>query len=206
MYARIIVIGFRPDALPVAAERYRSVSGPLIREWPGFMSAMGLAQWTTGKAMTVSIWETAEQRDESGLRLDYVQNLSSYGDMITGSVNRESYVVDFTSLRAATPEDAMRQAWARVTTLQMRPESWDDALAMLRPMAANDEGTGSDYHGTLLLTNRILSKAIAIGVWANRRAISQTDDEVHAQAYLIRRAGCLTVSPVHDVFEIVGWF
>ena len=32
-----------------------------------------------------------------------------------------------------------------------------------------------------------------------------TDDEIHAQAYLVRRSGNLTSSPIHEVYEIVGW-
>ncbi|MGH9175110.1 MAG: hypothetical protein ACRD1H_12175 [Vicinamibacterales bacterium] len=206
MHARVNVIGFRPDALPVAAELFRTKSAPMIMGWPGFQSTIAMVQWRTGKAVTCSIWETAQQRDESGLRLEYIENLSSYGEMISGSVNRESYVVDLSTVAPSVPPEQRLPAWARVTTGQIPPPHWDAALEMLRPMVASDEATGPDYHGSLFLTNRTLSKAIVIGLWASRRAITDTDDDVHARAYLVRRSGYLAESPTHELFEIVGWY
>ena len=206
MHARVNVIGFRPDALPIAAEMFRTRSAPMIMGWTGFDSTMAMVQWRTGKALTVSNWETAQQRDESGLRLEYIENLSSYGEMISGSVNRESYVVDLSTLAPTVPPEQRLPAWARVTTGQIPPQHWDAAMEMLRPMVASNAGTNAEYYGSLFLTNRTLSKAIVIGVWASRRAITDTDDDVHAQAYLVRRAGYLAESPTHELFEIVGWF
>lgn len=204
MFARVNVIGFRPDALPLAIERYRASSLPLIRAWPGYASALALAQPLSGKVFTLSLWETAEQRDESGLRMDYIQNLSSYGDMISGSMMRESYEVIVSTLRAATPEDAIPHAWGRVTIGQVPPEHWDDAITMLKPMV-EDEGDNRSHQGSMLLANRTLSTLVIVGVWDSRRAITMTDDEIHAQAYRVRRSGFLTTSPTHEVYEVVGW-
>ncbi|HYI13881.1 MAG TPA: hypothetical protein VEX37_00705 [Thermomicrobiales bacterium] len=204
MYARVNVIGFKPEAVPLAIERYRSTSLPMIQRWPGYHSALAMVQPLTGKVFTTSLWETAEQRDESGLRMEYIQNLSDYGDLISGSMTRESYEVIVTTVRDASPEDATTRSWARVTTGQVRPERWDDAVAMLTPMVA-DMGENRSHQGSMMLANRTLSKVVIVGVWDSRRAISATDDEIHAQAYLVRRSGFLTSSPTHEVYEIVGW-
>ncbi len=204
MYARVNVIGFKPEALPVAIERYRDSSLPMIQGWEGYHSALAMVQPLTGKVFTTSIWETAEQRDESGLRMEYIQNLSSYGELISGSMTRESYEVVVTTVRPATPEDAAGRAWGRVTTGQVPPEHWDAAIAMLTPMVA-DDGENRSHQGSMLLANRSLSKIVIVGVWDSRRAIAATDDEIHAQAYLVRRSGFLTSSPTHEVYEIVGW-
>jgi hypothetical protein len=204
VYARVNVIGFKPEAVPLAIERYRSTSLPMIQSWPGYHSALAMVQPLTGKVFTTSLWETAEQRDESGLRMEYIQNLSDYGNLISGSMTRESYEVIVTTVRDATPEDATSRSWARLTTGQVSPERWDDAIAMLTPMVA-EMGDNRSHQGSMLLVNRPLSKVVIVGVWDSRRAISATDDEIHAQAYLVRRSGFLTSSPTHEVYEIVGW-
>jgi hypothetical protein len=204
VHARVNVIGFKTEALPLAIARYRETSLPMIQAWPGFHSALALVQPLTGKVFTLSIWETAAQRDESGLRMEYIQNLSSYGDMISGSVTRESYEVIVSTVRPATAEDLDSRAWGRITTGQVPPERWDDAIEMLTPMVA-DMGENRSHQGSMMLANRTLSKIVIVGVWDSRRAIAATDDEVHAQAYLVRRSGNLTSSPTHEVYEIVGW-
>jgi hypothetical protein len=203
LFARVNVIGFKPEALPVAVQRYRESSLPMIQSWDGFHSALGMMQPLTGKVFTLSTWETSAQRDESGLRIEYIQNLSSYGELISGSVTRESYDVVVSTVRPATPEDLNIRAWARVTTGQVPPERWDDAVEMLTPMVA-DMGENRSHQGSMMLANRTLSKIVILGVWDSRRAISATDDEVHAQAYLVRRSGNLTASPTHEVYEIVS--
>jgi hypothetical protein len=204
MHARVNIIGFKPEALPLAIERYRETSLPMIRAWPGYHSALAMMQPLSGKVFTVSNWETAAQRDESGLRMEYIQNLSSYGDMISGSVTRESYEVVVSTIRAATPEDLDRRAWGRVTTGLVPPDRWDAAIEMLTPMVA-DMGENRSHQGSMMMVNRSLLKIVIIGVWDSRRAITATDDEVHAQAYLVRRSGNLSSSPTHEVYEIVSW-
>lgn len=204
MHARVNVIGFRPEALPLAVERYRSSSLPMIQGWPGFHSALAMVQPLSGKAFTVSFWERAEQRDESGLRMEYIQNLSDYGEMIVGSMTRESYEVIVSTVRPATPDDAASRAWGRVTTGFAPPERWDEAIAMLKPMV-EDDGDNRSHQGSVLLANRTLAKVVIVGVWDSRRAIMATDDEIHAQSYLVRRSGFLTSSPTHEVYEVVGW-
>lgn len=204
MYARLNVIGFRPETLTVAADRFRATTLPMIQTWPGYVTTLAMAQRATGKVIMLSFWKTAEHRDASGLRLEYVQDLASYGEMIGGSMAREAHEVITTTLRDATPEDTTRRAWARVTTGQIPPERWDAAIAMLTPMV-EDRGENPSHQGSMMLANRSLSKIVIIGVWDSRRAIVATDDEVHAQAYLVRRSGFLTTSPTHEVFEIVSW-
>jgi hypothetical protein len=204
LHARVNIIGFKPEALPLAIVRYRETSLPMIQAWPGYHSALALAQPLTGKVFTLSNWDTAAQRDESGLRLEYIQNLSSYGEMISGSVTRESYEVTVSTLRPATVEDQERRLWGRVTTGLVPPDRWDAAIEMLTPMVA-DKGENRSHQGSMMMVNRTLLKIVIIGVWDSRRAISATDDEVHAQAYLVRRSGNLTSSPTHEVYEIVGW-
>jgi hypothetical protein len=204
LHARVNIIGFRPDALPLAIERYRSSSLPMIQAWSGYHSALAMVQPLTGKVFTLSLWETVKERDESGLRMDYIQDLSGYGEMISGAMTRESYEVVVTTVRPATLEDATNRAWGRVTTGQVPPEHWDDAIAMLTPMV-EESGENQSHQGSMMLANRTLSKIVIVGVWDSRRGITMTDDEIHAQAYLVRRSGYLTSSPTHEVYEIVGW-
>jgi hypothetical protein len=204
VHARLNVIGFRPETLTVAEERYRSTTLPMIQSWPGYQMTLAMTQRASGKVMMVSFWQTAQDRDASGLRLEYVQDLASYGDMIGGSMAREAHEVIISTLRAATPEDATRRAWSRVTTGLIPPDKWDAAIAMLTPMVA-DSGDNPSHQGSMMMANRTLSKIVIIGVWDSRRAIVATDDEIHAQAYLVRRNGFLTTSPTHEVYEIVSW-
>jgi hypothetical protein len=204
VFARVNVIGFKAEALAPAIERYQSATLPMIQAWDGFHSALAMVQPLTGKVFTLSIWQTVEQRDESGLRIEYIRDLSSYGDMISGSMAREAYEVVTSTLRPATPDDARRRAWGRVTTGQVPPERWDETVALLKPMV-EDDGDNRSHQGSMMLVNRTLSKIVIIGVWDSRRAINASDDEIHAQAYMVHRNGYLTSSPTHEIYEIVGW-
>jgi heme-degrading monooxygenase HmoA len=204
LFARVNLIGFKPEALPVAIERYRTATLPMISAWPGYHSALALVQPLTGKVFTTSLWETAEARDESGLRMDYIDDLSSYGEMISGSMAREAYEVVTSTLRPATPEDARGRAWGRVTTGMVPPERWDDAVAVLKPIV-EDDGDNRSHQGSMMLINRSLAKIVIVGVWDSRRAIYATDDEVHAQAHMVRRSGYLSSSPIHEIYEVAGW-
>ena len=204
MYARLNAIGFRAEAIPEALERYKAETLPMIRSWPGYLMTFAMAQRSTGKVIMLSFWERAEDRDASGLRIEYVQNLASYGHLIGGSMSRETHDVVVSTLPDRPEDSAELRLWARVTTGQVLPEHWDAALAMLQPMV-EDSGDNRAHLGSILLVNRTMAKVVVVGIWDSRRAISATDDEVHAQAYLVRRSGYLTSSPTHEVYEIVSW-
>lgn len=204
MHSRLNVIGFDPEAIPAALSRYRAGTLPMIQSWPGYVSTVAMAQRTTGKVMMMSLWESAEARDASGLRVDYVQDLASYGHMITGSMVREAHEVAVSTFDRIAPEAGHQRNWARVTIGHVPPEHWDDAIAMLTPIV-EDEGDNPAHQGSMMLANRTLSKLVVIGFWESRRSILMTDDEIHAQAYRVRRNGFLTASPTHEVFEVVDW-
>ncbi len=204
MYARLNAIGFGPESIPAALERYRAGTVPMIQSWPGYLATIAMAQRSTGKVLMMSLWDSAQARDASGLRVDYVQDLSSYGHMITGSMVREAHEVAVSTFRRISPEAGHQRNWARVTVGHVLPEHWDDAIAMLTPIV-EDEGENPAHQGSMMLANRTLLKLVVIGIWESRRSILMTDDEIHAQAYRVRRSGFLTASPIHEVFQVVDW-
>ncbi len=119
-------------------------------------------------------------------------------------MSRETHDVLVSTLPERPENSSEPRLWARVTTGQVQPQHWDAALSMLKPMV-EDPGDNRSHLGSMLLANRTLAKVVIVGVWDSRRAIAATDDQVHAQAYLVRRSGFLTSSPTHEVYEIVSW-
>src|SRR5687767_1074992 len=130
MHARLNAIGFRADAIPEALERYKAETLPMIQSWPGYLMTFAMTQRSTGKVIMLSFWERAEDREASGLRIEYVQNLSSYGHLIGGSMSRETHDVLVSTLPERPEDSSELRLWARVTTGQVQPQHWDAALSM----------------------------------------------------------------------------
>lgn len=60
MYARVVTISVRPERMDDCIRIFREVNGPAIAARPGFDHGHWWVERTTGEAVSVTFWETAD--------------------------------------------------------------------------------------------------------------------------------------------------
>jgi len=93
MFARVITIQAQGGKIEEAAAIYRDSIVPSAKQQKGFSGALLLTDPVTGKAISVTLWET-EADQKAGEASGYVQQqVAKLSTLFAGSPVRESFVV-----------------------------------------------------------------------------------------------------------------
>ena len=76
MYARVVTIQYQPDKKEEGLQMYRDMLAA-ARQQPGFKGILGLMDREAGKAMSITLWETAAEVQASGESSAYFQTQST---------------------------------------------------------------------------------------------------------------------------------
>jgi heme-degrading monooxygenase HmoA len=93
MYARVVTIQYQPGKVDEAIQILRE-SMPETRQQAGFKGAMALADRSTDKAMTISLWQTEAEAQASGASSPYLQaQLAKVVSLSASAPSIETYEV-----------------------------------------------------------------------------------------------------------------
>lgn len=97
MFARVMSIQTRPDKLNEAIGIYRDSVIPVAKLQKGFHRALLLTDAGSGKAISVTLWETVGDQNASEANGYLQQQLSKVGALLAGPPLREGFVVSVES-------------------------------------------------------------------------------------------------------------
>jgi len=94
MHARVGTIQFQPGKLDEGIQIYRESILPEARQQSGFKGAMGLVDRSTGKSLSITLWETEADAQASGTGSAYLQaQLAQFASLLAAAPVFETYEV-----------------------------------------------------------------------------------------------------------------
>ena len=94
MYARVVTGQYQPGKVDEGEQIYRESILPAARQQPGFKGALGLVDRSSGKAISITLWQTAANAQASGASSSYGQaQLAKVASLLTVAPTIETYEV-----------------------------------------------------------------------------------------------------------------
>lgn len=94
--------------------------------------------------------------------------------------------------------------YARVTTVQLRPDKLDVARQMFREAMAPAIHVRDGSKGLLYLAHSESGKALVITLWDNQEDMDQVYDSPHIQDSLFALGAIVTAEPSIDTFDMTS--
>jgi|GEM_PF-2470460 len=204
-FARIVNIRLYPESFDQAFEHFRNVSAPLIARQQGSLGMLGAANHVTGTTWAISLWHTHADLLNSNSPPDVVEAMMAYTQWMIGSFAVQTYNILHGKIALPDP-NATANEWARITTVIPDPNSVDDAIASLRRRLVRLETRYAGSRGTLLLSQTLGNRLIAIELWSSADTLAASDPEAMSQDQRIRIDVPLHSLPVRDEVEVFGRF
>ena len=73
IYARVVIVQYQPGKLDEGEQMYRESILPEARQQAGFKGAMALVDRSSGKAISITLWQTEANAQDSGASSSYGQ-------------------------------------------------------------------------------------------------------------------------------------
>ena len=93
MHARVVNLRVRPVDTEEMVRIYRRSVMPSARRQPGFGGAMSLTDPETGIGMSVTMWETEEDREAGEASGFYNEQIAKFADFLVETPIRKHYEV-----------------------------------------------------------------------------------------------------------------
>jgi heme-degrading monooxygenase HmoA len=94
MYARVVTGQYQPGKLDEGEQMYRESILPEARRQPGFKGILGLVDRSSGKAISITLWQTEADAQASGASSSYGQaQLTKIASLLAAAPTIETYEV-----------------------------------------------------------------------------------------------------------------
>jgi heme-degrading monooxygenase HmoA len=94
MYARVITAQNQPGKVDEAVQMYRESMLPEARQQPGFKGALMLVDRSTGKGISITLWQTEADAQASGAGSAYLQTqIAKAASLLAAAPIIETYEV-----------------------------------------------------------------------------------------------------------------
>ena len=93
MLASVANVQVHPDKTGEAQRIFRDSVIPAVKQQKGFKGALLLADPTTGKGLSIMLWETTADLAAGESSSDYQRHIDEFASMLTGPSSREAYEV-----------------------------------------------------------------------------------------------------------------
>ena len=93
MYARTVTIQLQPGRTEEAVSIYRDSVIPAAKKQHGFKSALLLTDSTSGKAFSVTEWETEADMKAGEASGYYQEQIAKFGQILKSTPTREGFLV-----------------------------------------------------------------------------------------------------------------
>ena len=97
MHGRIVSVQVEPENLGKAIEIYRDSVIPAAREQKGFHDALLFTDSATGRAVSVTIWETEEDLLAGQSSGYYQEQIAKFAELMIRTPDQEGYELVYTS-------------------------------------------------------------------------------------------------------------
>ena len=94
MHARVTIAQYHPGKADEGMQLYRESILPAARQQRGFKGALGLLDRSTGKGMSITLWETEADAQASGASSPYFQEqIAKVASLFVAAPVAETYEV-----------------------------------------------------------------------------------------------------------------
>ncbi len=93
MYARVLTVQLQPGKKEEAIQIYRDSTVPSAKQLPGFKNALFLTDDTTGKGISITLWETEAELKSSETSGWLEEQSAKFAPLFTAQPVREVYEV-----------------------------------------------------------------------------------------------------------------
>ena len=93
--------------------------------------------------------------------------------------------------------------YARLTTIELHPETLDEAVQIYRDSVMPDARQQPGFQGVLALVDRGAHKAVSITLWQTEAEAQASAAGGHLQAQINKFASHLAAPPAVETFEVV---
>ena len=94
MHAQLVIAQYRSGKVDEGMQIYRESVLPAARQQRGFKGALGLVDPSTGKGMSITLWETEADAQASGTNTPYLQEqLAKVASLMVAAPVVETYEV-----------------------------------------------------------------------------------------------------------------
>ena len=91
MYARVVTSRFHPEKIDEGVREFRDSVVPRAKQHPGFISALMLTDPSTGKVISLTLWETEAELKAS--ETGFQESVAKVTQALAGPPTQESYEV-----------------------------------------------------------------------------------------------------------------
>lgn len=201
-FARIISLKTNPEDLDTLLTIYRTSSMPMVAGLPGLVLVAGVASRRTGQASSITVWETAEDRERGGINAESADNLSLYAPLMVGSYVRDAYDVPVCHLRLGSTR-GFGVLLGRTMTEDIEPPHWDAATKALQQMARSLSTAEADGYGVMVFESRALSRAVLIELATSRGVLEAQAPATRAHRSAARAARHLRRPATTEAFDVI---
>lgn len=201
-YARIVNVRFSPKSFAPAFEHFRNVSAPLVTGQHGSLGIFGAANHETGNTWAVSFWATHADLLSSNSPPEVVDAMMVYTQWMTSPFSVHTY--DVLNGAFQPPQQSIAGEWARITAVTPEPGHEKAAQAALSERLDRLESRCAGSLGTMLLSQQLGNRLLAIELWSSDAALAASDPEAMTQDQRIRIAVALADLPTREEVEIFG--
>jgi hypothetical protein len=202
MYAAVRASIVWPEKVDDAVRLYRRWSEQTSQESGGLAGLLALGDRDTGQGIVVALYATEEALNDGGsLAADL---LSRWSSLFAVPPIREVYDVLIHAFPARPPRLDDRAQCARVTTIRVRPETIDDALATVREAVLLNAQSQPGHRGFLSLGNRATGKTLHVTIWESEAALAASETSGNYQNQVARIARFLTEAPTREIYAVTA--
>jgi heme-degrading monooxygenase HmoA len=198
MHARVIRTQTSLDKIDEATSVFRTDVIGAADEQPELSSVVLLADRATGKAISITLWQSEQAMraaQESGWTQ---QQVARFAGMFVAEPAIETYEVGVRQ----PPTETMSHA--RVVSVQIKPDKLDDAVALYRDSVLPAAGEQQGFLGGLLLTDRSSGKGLSITGWASEADLQAGDASGYFQDQLRKFGEMFSAPPSVEVLEVAA--
>ena len=197
MFARVLIATAQPNTRDEIVQVIRDSVLPVAKQQPGFKGYFALTDASTGKGITVSLWET-EANLRAGEASGYVrEQLAKVARFFTSAPVQEIYEVAFQDM-----QQGKTSQYARVLTAATQPGKMSELIQIANdsvlPAAKQQHG----FNGMLLLADHTTNKGISITLWETEADMKASETSGYLREQLAKLANVFSTQVVREAFEV----
>jgi heme-degrading monooxygenase HmoA len=199
MHARMVTVQFKPGTIEEGIKIYRDSIVPEAKKQAGFDGCLLLADRTTAKGISITMWGTEAQllaNEKSGY---YSTQLGKLTQLLASEPVREIWEGMIDELRGSMKDTSC----ARLLFTHFDTAKIDDGVRISRDSVLPEARRQKGFEGLLLLADRPKGRGVSVTCWETLKDLQANETSGYLREQLGKITPLMTEPPVKEVYEIV---
>jgi heme-degrading monooxygenase HmoA len=199
MHARMVTVQFKPGTIEEGVKIYRDSIVPEAKKQAGFDGCLLLADRTTAKGISITMWGMEGQLLASEQSGYYGAQLAKLTPLLASEPVREIWEGTIHELRGSMKDTSC----ARLLFTHFDPAKINEGVRITRdsvlPVARQQKG----FEGFVLLIDSPKSRGLSVTCWESLKDLQANETSGYLREQLGKITPLMTEPPVKEVYEIV---